>query len=150
MQHCLDPVTALREGHVEMCADRDGKELISRARAIRWIEASVSIGPRIYQLSDGEWFECGATYVESIKCRLRELITDRPELEMLPWRLGEEEEDYNESSRSASSMPGRYLSISATNTSITAAATMSGPTVLQRSPGRMVSSVCQPPAVTVA
>ncbi|WP_055481331.1 DUF6119 family protein [Sphaerimonospora mesophila] len=95
VQHCLDPVTALREGHVEMCADRDGKELISRAKAIRWVEATVSIGPRIYQLSDGEWYECGAGYVESIKCRLRELITDGPELEMLPWRLGEEEEDYN-------------------------------------------------------
>ncbi|NJP29341.1 hypothetical protein FLW53_35110 [Microbispora sp. SCL1-1] len=96
VQYCLDPVTALRDGRVEMCADRDGKERIAGAKAIRWIEATVSIGSCIYQLSDGEWYECGATYVESIRQRLHELITDKPELEMPPWRLGEEEEkDYN-------------------------------------------------------
>lgn len=95
VQHRLNPVTAMREGRVEMCADHDGKEPIGGTRAIRWIEATVSIGSRIYQLSDDEWFECGATYVDSIQHRLHELITETPELKMLPWRPGEEEKDYN-------------------------------------------------------
>ncbi|GHH72982.1 hypothetical protein GCM10017673_28800 [Streptosporangium violaceochromogenes] len=95
VQYCLSPATALRKGYVEMCAGREGGELIGRVQAVRWIEATVSVGAYVYQLSDGEWYECGALYVESIRRRLRELIVDTPEPEMPPWRFGEKEEDYN-------------------------------------------------------
>ncbi|MFI6927285.1 DUF6119 family protein [Nonomuraea spiralis] len=95
VQYCVSPSAALRDGTVEMCAERDGKEPIGRARAIRWIEAAVAIGSDVYQLSDGDWYECGATYVESIKRRVQELIVPEPEVDMLPWRADESEEDYN-------------------------------------------------------
>ncbi|MFI6790429.1 DUF6119 family protein [Nonomuraea sp. NPDC050383] len=95
VQHCISPSAALREGTVEMCADSEGKEPIGRARAIRWIEAVGAIGSHVYQLSDGDWYECGATYVTSVQRRLQELIVPEPEVTMLPWRAGESEEDYN-------------------------------------------------------
>ncbi|MDA0643942.1 DUF6119 family protein [Nonomuraea ferruginea] len=95
VQYCVSPSAALRGGTVEMYADREGKESIGKARAIQWIEAAVAIGSHVYQLSDGEWYECGATYVESMKRRMQELIVPEPEVDMLPWKVGESEEDYN-------------------------------------------------------
>lgn len=95
VQYCLNPVAALRAGRIDMCSNRDGTESIGHAPAIRWIEAMVSIGSRVYQLSDGEWYECGAAYLERIRRRMRELVVAEPELGMLPWQLGEDEEDYN-------------------------------------------------------
>ncbi|MGW0801816.1 DUF6119 family protein [Nonomuraea sp. NPDC002799] len=95
VQYRRTPVAALREGRIEMCSDGEGTQSIGRTSAIRWIEATVSIGPRIYQLSDGEWYECGTVYLDSITRRLRELIVEQPELAMLPWHPKETEEDYN-------------------------------------------------------
>ncbi|MEV4565140.1 DUF6119 family protein [Nonomuraea sp. NPDC049419] len=96
VQHRRTPVAALREGRIDMCADGEGKQSIGYASAIRWVEAAVSVGARIYQLSDGEWYECGAVYIDEIKRRMRELVVEQPELAMLPWRPGESEKDYNE------------------------------------------------------
>ncbi|MFI6707970.1 DUF6119 family protein [Nonomuraea sp. NPDC050478] len=95
VQYCVSPSAALRDGTVEMYADREGKESIGKAGAIQWLKAAVAIGPHVYQLSDGNWYECGATYVESMKRRMKELIVPEPEVDMLPWKAGESEEDYN-------------------------------------------------------
>ncbi|MFF4419082.1 DUF6119 family protein [Streptosporangium sp. NPDC001559] len=108
VQHCTSPSVALRDGTIEMCADREGKEPIGRARAIRWFEAVAAIGSRIYQLSDGEWYECGAGYVESMRHRLQELIVPESEVTMLPWRAGESEEKYNMRMQNTFGR-GRYL-----------------------------------------
>ncbi|GAA2847711.1 DUF6119 family protein [Nonomuraea rubra] len=95
VQYSRTPVAALREGRVDMCSDGEGTQSIGHTSAIRWIEAIVPIGPRVYQLSDGEWYECGTVYLDSIKRRMRELVVEQPELAMLPWHPDETEEDYN-------------------------------------------------------
>lgn len=56
----------------------------------------MSLGSRVYQLSDGEWYECGTAYLDSIRRRLRELIVARPELDLPPWRSYETEAQDNE------------------------------------------------------
>ncbi|MGN9780588.1 DUF6119 family protein [Nonomuraea sp. ZG12] len=95
VQYSSTPVAALRKGRIAMCSDSEGTQSIGHTSAIRWIEATVSIGPRFYQLSDGEWYECGTVYLDSIKRRLSDLIVEQPELAMLPWHPDETEEDYN-------------------------------------------------------
>ncbi|MEO3809440.1 DUF6119 family protein [Sphaerisporangium sp. B11E5] len=95
VQYCVSPVTALRDGWVEMRGGHDGTEVVGRASAIRWIEAVVPMGSHVYQLSDGDWYECGAGYASSIARRLRDLVPAVPEPAMPPWRHGEKEEDYN-------------------------------------------------------
>ena len=70
-------VTALRGGHVNLNADDDGDEILAHARADKWLEANVSIGPRRFFLMDGDWFEIGADYVRASREAIGRLFPPR-------------------------------------------------------------------------
>ncbi|MGW6729937.1 TIGR04141 family sporadically distributed protein [Nocardia sp. NPDC055029] len=102
-----DPVQALRDGEI---AAWFGRGAGPGCVAIRWIEASASIGSQIYFLREGRWHQCGATYFDSISTRIQELIPDKPELALPPWPNGESESRYNKAV--AGRMPGTpYVSL---------------------------------------
>ena len=89
-------VTVLRSGHVTLNADDDGKEILARARADKWLEASVSLGSRRFFLMDGDWFEIGADYVRASREAISRLFPATPSSPP-PWSLpkGRTEYDYN-------------------------------------------------------
>ena len=110
-------VEMLRAGWVEMFSSSDareslGRESLGRTPAIRWIEASVSLGPRRFVLLDGEWYELGATYLAQLRQDVESLLTRSSGVVTLPsWKRKadgkyEEEKDYND--RVADGDP-RYL-----------------------------------------
>jgi uncharacterized protein (TIGR04141 family) len=90
-------VTVLRGGHVNLNADDQGDEILARARADKWLEASVSIGSRRFFLMDGDWFEIGADYVRASREAISRLFPAEPSLGLPSWYLpkGRAEYDYN-------------------------------------------------------
>lgn len=89
------PAKALRDGSIRMILGDDPNGQGIDAPAIQWVEASTAIDSRIYFLRDGDWQECGDTYLRSISKRIRELMPDKPDLVLPPWRVGESEGHYN-------------------------------------------------------
>ena len=72
-------VTVLRGGHVSLNADDEGDEILARARADKWLEASVSLGSRRFFLMDGDWFEIGADYVRASREAIGRLFPSHAE-----------------------------------------------------------------------
>jgi uncharacterized protein (TIGR04141 family) len=76
--------------------------VLGRTPAIRWIEASVSLGPRRFVLLDGEWYELGANYLAQLRQDVERLLTRSSGVVTLPgWKRRangkyEEEKDYND------------------------------------------------------
>ena len=122
-------VEKLRTGWVEMFSSSDGRESLGRTPAIRWIEASVSLGPRRFVLLDGEWYEFGAAYLEQLRQDVERLLTRSSGTVTLPgWKRRangkyEEEKAYNDrvadgdprfvrlDRRLVQSRPGRFSGI---------------------------------------
>jgi uncharacterized protein (TIGR04141 family) len=90
VQHCATPSAALRAGQVEMYAGSDGSEPLGRAKAIKWLEASATIGDRLYFLIEGDWHESGVEYVNDVRRQVAALISEAPSIEMPPWQSGDE------------------------------------------------------------
>ncbi len=90
-------VTVLRGGYVTLNADDVGKEILARARADMWLEASVSLESRRFFLMDGDWFEIGADYVRASREAIGRLFPATPSLDLPQWYLpkGRTEYDYN-------------------------------------------------------
>jgi uncharacterized protein (TIGR04141 family) len=90
-------VPALREGRVHLFADPDGDEPIGPASAaIKWLEATLPIGPRRYFLMDGSWYEIGAAYLDSIRAQVGQLLNGVPTLDLPAWDPTWHERRYNE------------------------------------------------------
>lgn len=104
-------VEKLGAGSVEMFSSSDGRVSIGRTPAIRWIEASVSLGARRFVLLEGEWYELGADYLAQLRHDIEGLLTTTGTIALPNWRRQadgtyEAEKDYND--RVADGDP-RYL-----------------------------------------
>jgi uncharacterized protein (TIGR04141 family) len=92
----------LRTGWVAMYASSDARDSLGRTSAIRWMEASVSLGAHRYVLLDGDWYEFGAGYLERLKEEVERLLTPSagslalPSWRRLPGGAYEEEKHYND------------------------------------------------------
>jgi Family of unknown function (DUF6119) len=70
---------------------------VARARADKWLEASVALGSRRFFLMDGDWFEIGSDYVRASREAIGRLFPVMPNVDLPPWYLpkGHTEYDYN-------------------------------------------------------
>ncbi|MGQ0778949.1 MAG: DUF6119 family protein, partial [Pseudonocardiales bacterium] len=77
---------ALRQGRIQMFADTEGADRISRNVPVdHWLTAEVSDGVVHYFYWQGQWYEIGAEYLTVIESRIAELL-DRPSsVAMPPW-----------------------------------------------------------------
>lgn len=89
-------VSALRDGQVQMYADEYGGDLLGGTSAIKWLEASVSVGAQRFFLLDGEWYEIDAHYMASHQAQLGRLLSRPPSLDLPAWDLRWAERDYND------------------------------------------------------
>ncbi|MFJ5101891.1 TIGR04141 family sporadically distributed protein [Streptomyces sp. NPDC088554] len=108
LEYVLDRARVQRAG-TRFAALRDGTvTLYTRTRAekgdvvwtssvLRWIEAEVGLGARRFFLLDGQWYEIGEAYLETIRSQVERLITGTPSVDLPAWVLGDKERDYNES-----------------------------------------------------
>lgn len=90
-------LAALRDGTVTLHRDPSPRSSVPLAttHALDWIQADVSLGSRTYCLLDGDWYELGAGYIDSVREDLRRLFTDAA-LHGLPhWPEGANERAYN-------------------------------------------------------
>ena len=88
---------ALRQGHVTMYADADGRERNSRdLPADHWISAEVTEGPVTYFYLQRRWYEVGAEYLSGIERRIEELLAEQATVSLPPWPAEIDEGDYND------------------------------------------------------
>lgn len=91
---------ALRSGHIELCGAANGRDLLGRSPAIRWLEVTLALGPRQFFLLDGEWYEVGAQFMASIRRQVEAYIAKSPSVDLPEWEIDEDgkiqhEKDYN-------------------------------------------------------
>lgn len=86
----------LRKGKVQMFADTEAKEVISvNGSAGRWLTAELTEEGVHYFLWQGQWYQVGAEYLETVERRVAELLA-RPSKVTLPsWPKDTSEGDYN-------------------------------------------------------
>ncbi|MBO8195185.1 TIGR04141 family sporadically distributed protein [Streptomyces oryzae] len=93
-------VTALRQGTVELFRDTlsartalaprtASLEALSKETAMKWIEATFSLGSRTFCLLDGEWYELGASYLRNVNETVAPLFPDAPSVDLPRWPLVE-------------------------------------------------------------
>lgn len=86
----------LRNGRIQMFADADGADIISRALAAdQWLTAEIADGAVRYFYWQGQWYEIGAEYLTVIEERIGELLGRPSTVALPPWRDGEDEAQYN-------------------------------------------------------
>lgn len=88
-------VSALLDGHVHMYAGDDGRDPLGGASAIKWLEVSLSIGPRRFFLLDGDWYEIDAGYLQTHRARVAQLLQGPPSLDLPEWDVAWTEGEYN-------------------------------------------------------
>jgi uncharacterized protein (TIGR04141 family) len=77
---------ALRAGRVEMFADTEGAERLSRkVPADHWLTAEVSEGIVHYFYWQGQWYEIGAEYLATVESRIAELLARPASVTLPPW-----------------------------------------------------------------
>ncbi|RLL68725.1 DUF6119 family protein [Streptomyces sp. Z26] len=90
---------ALRAGTVTgyRYPHRGGREQLFTTSALRWIEAQISLESRRFCLTDGEWYELGARFVDQIRATIARLFQPSPSVVLPTWYKGQTERQYNES-----------------------------------------------------
>jgi uncharacterized protein (TIGR04141 family) len=70
---------------VQICADADGRQVLGRASADRWLDAATTLNGREYFLLEGAWYEGGAEYFTAIRRQIAGLFKEPPSLVLPPW-----------------------------------------------------------------
>ncbi|WSS05512.1 TIGR04141 family sporadically distributed protein [Microbispora sp. NBC_01189] len=88
---------SLRNGYIQVCADADGQEPLSRqVRGNLWVAADVPLDSRRYFYHEGKWYEIGTNHLETIRRRVEEVLTRPPSISLPPWTSNLVDEDaYN-------------------------------------------------------
>ena len=77
---------ALRAGRIEMFADTEGADRLSRkVPADHWLTAEVSEGGVHYFYWQGQWYEIGAEYLATVESRIAELLARPASVTLPPW-----------------------------------------------------------------
>lgn len=90
---------ALRQGRIQMFADADGTDRISRnVPADHWVTAELSDGVVHHFYWQGRWYEIGSEYLTVIESRIAELLARPTGVTLPPWPKGEGHDEawYNE------------------------------------------------------
>ncbi|MFF1692075.1 TIGR04141 family sporadically distributed protein [Streptomyces sp. NPDC058257] len=90
-------LAALRDGTVTLHRDPSPRYAVPLAttHALDWVQADVSLGSRKYCLLDGDWYELGAGYIDSVRDGLRRIFTDAAVYGLPPWPGAASERTYN-------------------------------------------------------
>lgn len=100
---------ALRQGRIQMFADTEGADRISRSVPVdHWLTAEVPDGVVHYFYWQGQWYEIGAAYLTVIESRIAELLARPSSVAMPPWPKGHGHDEgwYN---RQVAAQPGYLL-----------------------------------------
>ncbi|MDJ0465259.1 TIGR04141 family sporadically distributed protein [Streptomyces sp. H27-C3] len=90
-------LAAVRDGTVTLHRDPSPRSSVPLAttHALDWIQADISLGSRTYCLLDGDWYELGAGYIDSVRDDLRRLFTDAAVYGLPHWPEVANERAYN-------------------------------------------------------
>lgn len=104
-----DRTGALRTGRIILNRDDNGTDDLGETRAIKWIEASVSLGSERFFLMDGDWFQIGAEYARASRDAIRDLFPEEPSIELPPWSLADNRTEYDYNTFVAARSLGGFL-----------------------------------------
>ncbi|MFI7382322.1 TIGR04141 family sporadically distributed protein [Streptomyces sp. NPDC049813] len=90
-------LAAMRDGTVTLHRDPSPRYStpLATTYALDWIQADISLGSRKYCLLDGEWYELGVGYLESVREGLRRIFIDAAVYGLPPWPGAANERTYN-------------------------------------------------------
>ena len=81
-----DRFQALRAGRIEMFADTEGDEQLSRKVPVdQWLTAEVSEEGVHYFYWQGQWYEIGAEYLATVESRIAEILARPASVTLPPW-----------------------------------------------------------------
>ncbi|WP_372344167.1 TIGR04141 family sporadically distributed protein [Streptomyces sp. KL116D] len=97
VQRSGERLTALRNGTVTLHRDSSPRssEPLATTRALDWLQADISLGARKFCLLDGDWYELGARYLDSVRAGLERLFTDASAYGLPQWPRSADERNYN-------------------------------------------------------
>jgi uncharacterized protein (TIGR04141 family) len=98
LQRTGERVARLRTGYVAMNSDDNGRDVLARIRADKWLEVNLAIGRQRFFRMDGDWYEIGEQYVRTARDAISGLFPANPSVILPPWHLtrGHGEREYNE------------------------------------------------------
>ncbi|MCW6003506.1 TIGR04141 family sporadically distributed protein [Micromonospora sp. CPCC 205371] len=77
---------ALKIGSIGMCADSDGRELLTPAVAAhKWITAEISLGAARMIYHEGRWYEIGVEHLAILRAEIEQILTRTPTIALPPW-----------------------------------------------------------------
>lgn len=88
------PSEALRKGRVYLHGESG--EHLGSTLAIKWVETWKAEAYRHYFLVEGNWYESGTDYLDSIDRDVTQLIVPSTSFSLPSWYRGEHEREYNE------------------------------------------------------
>lgn len=93
IQRRMPLIKALRTTDVTVCDDGDGRSGIDTSRAVQWIEAAVVLDGRQHFLLEGDWYEGGAEYFNSVRHQISGLFKEVPSVALPPWESAKRRPD---------------------------------------------------------
>nr|WP_134000846.1 DUF6119 family protein [Streptomyces sp. 846.5] len=88
----------LKRGKVLLHSDSDRRERTASLSLYKCLEASVSLGPRRFFLTEGHWYELDAAHLAAQRARVAGLFHASPSLDLPGWdrKLHRTEREYND------------------------------------------------------
>ena len=92
-----DRLPMLRAGRIEMFADTEGYDPLSRKVPVdQWLTAEVSEDGVHYFYWQGQWYEIGAEYLATVESRIAELLDHPTSVTLPPWTVSGGGEKHDE------------------------------------------------------
>ncbi|GAA4701385.1 hypothetical protein Prum_058860 [Phytohabitans rumicis] len=88
---------ALKLGTIGMCADPDGRELLSPpVAAHKWITAEIGLGSARMIYHEGRWYEIGERHLDLLRTEIEKILAGPSTVALPPWTSDLADEDaYN-------------------------------------------------------
>jgi uncharacterized protein (TIGR04141 family) len=88
---------ALRRGTVALYGHERAtpQDQLCATPALRWLEAGISLGAQRFCLLEGDWYEIGPEYLDTVRGTVERLFTPSPSVDLPAWAAGVSERQYN-------------------------------------------------------
>jgi uncharacterized protein (TIGR04141 family) len=94
-----DRVVTLKKSTIQAFEDEEAEPEAAISRAIpasKWISAEVMLGSARFFFRDGRWYEVGKGYVDHLRRRVDDILSQPSPVNLPAWQSDEDEREYNE------------------------------------------------------
>jgi uncharacterized protein (TIGR04141 family) len=95
---CDDRVAVLKKSTIQAFEDEEAEPAAAISRAIpasKWVSAEIMLGSSRLFFRDGRWYEVGKGYVDHLRRRVDEIMSQPSPVRLPAWQHGEDEDVYD-------------------------------------------------------